>query len=38
MLDQGNATHAQENANCTREETLELLRRGGQTGARIVRG
>ncbi len=38
MLDQGNATHAQESANCTREETLELLRRGGRSRASIVRG
>jgi uncharacterized damage-inducible protein DinB len=29
MIDQGNAQHAKEHANCTREETLALLRQSG---------
>jgi uncharacterized damage-inducible protein DinB len=37
MLDQRNAQHAQEYAGCTREETLDLLRRGGETAARTIR-
>ena len=38
MFDAANAQHAQEHANCTRAETLELLRTGGQAAAATVRG
>ncbi|HYU19490.1 MAG TPA: DinB family protein [Chloroflexota bacterium] len=38
MLDQGNAQHAQQYANCTKAETLELLRSQGQAAANLVRG
>jgi uncharacterized damage-inducible protein DinB len=38
MLDEMNAKHAQEHASCTKEETVELLRRNGQTAAGIIRG
>ena len=38
MIDQANAQHAKEYANCTKEETLDLLRKNGATAASIVRG
>jgi uncharacterized damage-inducible protein DinB len=38
MLDAGNAEHARQFADCTREETVELLRSGGQAAASTVRG
>ena len=38
QLDQGNAQHAQEHANCTKEETLEMLRTGGPAAVTAVRG
>jgi hypothetical protein len=37
MIDAGNAQHAQECANVSREETLELLRREGKAAADGVR-
>jgi hypothetical protein len=37
MIDQRNARHAEQSARCTREETVELLRSGGASGAAIVR-
>ena len=38
QLDQGNAKHAQDHADCTKEETLEMLRTGGAAAATAVRG
>lgn len=38
MLDRGNAQHAEQYANCSKEETAELLRRDGQQAASTVRG
>jgi hypothetical protein len=38
LLDAGNAEHARQFANCTREETVELLRQGGRQAAQILRG
>ena len=38
QIDQGNAQHAQSAANCTKSETIELLRQNGQMAAAIVRG
>jgi uncharacterized damage-inducible protein DinB len=38
MLDQANAAHARQHANCTKVETLELLRRNGAAAVTIVRG
>ena len=38
MLDQVNAQHAQEQANCTKQETLELLRKNGASAVATVRG
>ena len=38
MLDQSNAQHATEHANCTKEETLEMLRTGGVAVSGAVRG
>jgi uncharacterized damage-inducible protein DinB len=38
MIDQGNAQHALEYANCSREETLELLRDGGAQTVKRLRG
>lgn len=38
MINQGNAQHAQQSANCTKEETVELLRSGGAASAAMVRG
>jgi hypothetical protein len=37
MLDQMNAEHAQQYANCDRAVTIELLRRNGQAAAETVR-
>ena len=36
--DRFNAEHARDHANCTREETVALLRRGGETVAAFIRG
>jgi uncharacterized damage-inducible protein DinB len=38
MIHAGNAQHAQEHANCTREEVLELLKRDGKAAADKLRG
>jgi hypothetical protein len=38
MINEFNAQHAQQHADCTREETVELLRRNGVEAASIVRG
>ncbi len=38
MLDERNAQHAQEYAGCTREETLDLLRRSVDSSVRTMRG
>ena len=38
MIDQGNARHAEQFANCSKEETLEMLRSGGSAAAAAVRG
>ncbi len=38
MLDQRNAEHARQHANCTKAETLELLRQHGATAAATVSG
>jgi Mycothiol maleylpyruvate isomerase N-terminal domain len=38
MLDEMNARHAQEHANCTKAETIALLKRGAVTAAAVVRG
>ena len=38
MIDQGNAQHAVEYANCTKEETLALLRDGGAQTVKNLRG
>lgn len=38
MIDQGNAQHAKDFANCTKQETLDLLRSGGAAAAGMVRG
>lgn len=38
MFDAANAQHAHEHANCTKAETLELLRTGGKAAADAVRG
>src|SRR5262245_4491180 len=37
MLDQGNAHHAQEHANCTKAETVALLKKGGTAATAIIR-
>lgn len=37
-FDQGNAEHARQHANCTREETLALLRENGAKAVAFVRG
>jgi Mycothiol maleylpyruvate isomerase N-terminal domain len=37
-LDEMNARHAQEHANCTKAETIALFRRGAATAAAVVRG
>ena len=38
MLEQGNAEHARQYANCTKNETVELLRRNGKAAASMLRG
>jgi len=38
MLDEMNARHAREHANCTRAETVALLRQGAPKAAAVVRG
>ena len=38
MLDQRNAEHARQHVNCTKAETLELLRQHGAAAAATVRG
>jgi hypothetical protein len=38
LVDAGNAQHATEHANCTREETAKLLRENGAAAAQMVRG
>lgn len=38
MLEARNAEHAQQYAGCSREETVELLRRGGREATAILRG
>jgi hypothetical protein len=38
MLDEMNARHAQEHANCTKAETIALLKRGAAATAAVVRG
>jgi uncharacterized damage-inducible protein DinB len=38
MIHQGNAEHAKQHANCTKEETLALLRTNGAAAASSVRG
>jgi len=38
MLDQMNAQHAKEHANCTKAETAALLKKGAATAAAVVRG
>ena len=38
MIHQGNAEHAKKHANCTKAETVKLLREGGAAAAGIVRG
>lgn len=38
MLDEGNATHAREHANCTRAETLALHKKNAAAAVALVRG
>ena len=38
MVDQGNAQHALEHANCTKDETIELLRRTCKAAATLIKG
>jgi hypothetical protein len=38
MLDEMNARHAQEYADCTKAETIALLKRGAAAAAAVVRG
>jgi len=38
MLDEMNAQHAKEHANCTRAETLALFQKGAATASAVVRG
>jgi hypothetical protein len=38
MIHQGNAAHAVQHANCTKAETLALLRQNGAAAAATVRG
>ncbi len=38
MLNEMNAKHAQDYANCTKAETMELLRKGAEVAAAVVRG
>jgi hypothetical protein len=37
QIDQGNAQHARDAANCTKEETLAMLRENGRSAAAAVR-
>jgi len=37
MLDEMNATHAREHANCTKAETIALLKKGAPVAAAVVR-
>jgi hypothetical protein len=38
QVDQGNADHATQYANCTKQESLDLLRRNGESAAGMIRG
>src|SRR5262249_57286015 len=38
MLDQMNAQHARDHADCTRAETLSLFQKGAATASAVVRG
>jgi hypothetical protein len=38
MIDEMNARHAKEQANCTKAETIELLRKGSAAAAEVIRG
>jgi hypothetical protein len=38
MLDQMNAQHAKDYANCTKAETIELHKKGAATAAAVIRG
>jgi len=38
QIDAGNAQHAKDAANCTKAETVAMLRQGGQAAAAMVRG
>ena len=38
QIDQMNAKHAQDHANCTKEEVLDMLRKNGASIAEFVRG
>ncbi len=38
MIDEMNARHAKEQANCTKAETIELLRKGSAVAAAMIRG
>lgn len=38
LINEANARHAVAKANCTKEETLDLLRRNGEAAAALVRG
>ena len=38
MLDEMNANHAKEHANCTKTETIALLKKGAPVAAAVVRG
>ena len=38
IIDQRNAQHAKEQANCTKQETLDLIRQNGASAAATVRG
>ena len=38
MLDQMNAQHARDHADCTRAETITLFRKGAATASTVVRG
>lgn len=38
MINEANARHAVAKANCTKDETLDLLRRNGAAAAALVRG
>ena len=38
MINQGNAEHAKNYANCTKAETIDLLRKGSAAAATMIRG